>query len=110
MARFLVANDGGVHAEGIHALATAETAVGEAFVVDPMSEAITSGHDLTIRRPLYVEQLSEHLYGVDGTPTDNVNIAVNKLLPSVPDILVSGINNGWNLRDDVTYSGRVAAA
>lgn len=110
MARILVTNDDGVRSEGVHALATALTTLGEVFVVAPMAEASAIGHALTLRRPLRIEQISEHWYGVDGTPTDCVNIAVSEIVPSTPDLLVSGINKGWNLGDDVTYSGTVAGA
>ena len=113
MKRILVTNDDGVRSEGIHALALALTHLGEVVVVGPQTEASAIGHALTLRRPLRMERLDERIYEVDGTPTDCVNIAITQLYkPSgtVPDIVVSGINKGYNLGDDVTYSGTVAGA
>jgi len=68
------------------------------------------GHALTLRRPLRVEHVSEGVYAVDGTPTDCVNIAIDQILTHKPDLIVSGINKGFNIGDDVTYSGTVAGA
>src|SRR6185369_12914958 len=68
------------------------------------------GHALTLRRPLRLERLRENVYEIDGTPTDCVNVALVKLFPSPPDLIVSGINKGYNLGDDVTYSGTVSGA
>ena len=108
--RILITNDDGVRSKGIQALAAALSSFGELFVVAPIAEVSAIGHALTLRRPLRIERLSEYWYGVDGTPTDCVNIAVSRVLESPPDVLVSGINKGWNLGDDVTYSGTVAGA
>ena len=80
------------------------------LVVAPNIEASAIGHALTLRRPLRMEQLEERIYEVDGTPTDCVNIAVTQLFKGAPDLVVSGINKGYNLGDDVTYSGTVAGA
>jgi 5'-nucleotidase len=110
MARILVTNDDGVRSDGIHALATALQALGEVVVVAPHIEASAIGHALTLRRPLRIEQVSEAVYEVDGTPTDCVNIAVSKLFGSLPNLVVSGINKGYNLGDDITYSGTVSGA
>ena len=113
MKRILVTNDDGVRSEGIHALALALTHLGEVTVVGPQTEASAIGHALTLRRPLRMERLDERIYEVDGTPTDCVNIAITQLYkPSglMPDVVVSGINKGYNLGDDVTYSGTVAGA
>ena len=113
MKRILVTNDDGVRSEGIHALARALTHLGEVTVVGPQTEASAIGHALTLRRPLRMERLEERVYEVDGTPTDCVNIAITQLYKpagNMPDIVVSGINKGYNLGDDVTYSGTVAGA
>lgn len=110
MARILVTNDDGVRSDGIHALAAALQPLGEVLVVAPHVEASAIGHALTLRRPLRMEQVSEAVFEVDGTPTDCVNIAVVKLYHSLPDLVVSGINKGLNLGDDITYSGTVAGA
>jgi 5'-nucleotidase len=110
MPRILVTNDDGVHSEGIHALADALRAIGDVIVVAPHIEASAIGHALTLRRPLRMEQLREGVYEVDGTPTDCVNIALTKIFGARPDLVVSGINKGYNLGDDVTYSGTVSGA
>ncbi len=110
MARILVTNDDGVHSEGIHALAEALKRLGPVTVVAPHVEASAIGHALTLRRPLRVERLRADVYEVDGTPTDCVNVALARILDGPPELVVSGINKGYNLGDDVTYSGTVAGA
>src|SRR5258708_4462854 len=110
MKRILITNDDGVHSDGIHVLAAALAPLGEVTVVAPHVEASAIGHALTLRRPLRMERLRDRVYEVDGTPTDCVNIAYTKLYPSPPDLIVSGINKGYNLGDDVTYSGTVSSA
>lgn len=111
MPRILVTNDDGVHSDGIHALAAALAELGEVLVVAPHMEASAIGHALTLRRPLRLEQIADGVFEVDGTPTDCVNVAVTKLMAGVvPDLVVSGINKGYNLGDDITYSGTVAGA
>jgi 5'-nucleotidase len=110
MKRILVTNDDGVHSDGIHALARALARLGEVIVVAPHIEASAIGHALTLRRPLRMERLREGVYEVDGTPTDCVNVAITQLYQAPPDLIVSGINKGYNLGDDVTYSGTVSGA
>ena len=110
MPRILVTNDDGVHSEGIHALADALRRLGAVTIVAPTGESSAIGHALTLARPLRLETIGEEVFAVDGTPTDCVNIAVTKVLASPPDLVVSGINKGYNLGDDVTYSGTVAGA
>src|SRR5215204_773918 len=110
MKRILVTNDDGVHSEGIKALADAMKRLGEVTVVAPLTEASAIGHALTLRRPLRLETFADRIYAVDGTPTDCVNIAITSVLRGMPDLVVSGINKGWNLGDDVTYSGTVSGA
>lgn len=111
MPRILVTNDDGVHSEGIHALATALAPLGDIVVVAPHAESSAIGHALTLRRPLRIETYKPGYFAVDGTPTDCVNLGVAVILKNErPDLIVSGINTGWNLGDDVTYSGTVAGA
>jgi 5'/3'-nucleotidase len=108
--KILVTNDDGVHSDGIHALAAALARLGEVTIVAPHIEASAIGHALTLRRPLRMERLRDGVYEVDGTPTDCVNIAITQLYKSLPNLVVSGINKGYNLGDDVTYSGTVSGA
>lgn len=110
MRQILVTNDDGYRSEGIHALAEALRPLGEVTVVAPVLEASAIGHALTLRRPLRLEAIADRTYAVDGTPTDCVNIAITQVFGGLPDLVVSGINKGWNLGDDVTYSGTVAGA
>ncbi|HWR57403.1 MAG TPA: 5'/3'-nucleotidase SurE [Thermodesulfovibrionales bacterium] len=106
----LVTNDDGVHSAGLIALFKALKEIGDAYVVAPDRERSAVGHALTLHRPLKVEELRERVYSVNGTPTDAVVLGVNKVLPRKPDLVVSGINRGGNLGDDITYSGTVSAA
>ncbi|HUR20461.1 MAG TPA: 5'/3'-nucleotidase SurE [Vicinamibacterales bacterium] len=110
MPRILVTNDDGHFSVGIHALADALRPLGDVVIVAPQTEASAVGHALTLRRPLRVEHVSDGVYAVDGTPTDCVNIAIDQILTHKPDLIVSGINKGFNIGDDVTYSGTVAGA
>src|SRR5262245_54288181 len=113
MNRILVTNDDGVRSEGIHALADALKPLGTVTVIAPQTEASAIGHALTLRRPLRMERLEDGVYEVDGTPTDCVNIGITQLYKPhgvMPDLIVSGINKGYNLGDDITYSGTVAGA
>ncbi len=110
MPLILVTNDDGYQSAGIRALADALARIGEVTIVAPIEEASAIGHALTLRRPLRLERVSDRVYSVDGTPTDCVNIAVSKVFGRLPDLVLSGINKGWNLGDDVTYSGTVSGA
>jgi 5'/3'-nucleotidase len=110
MRRILVTNDDGYFSAGIEALADALRVVGEVVIVAPQTEASAVGHALTLRRPLRLERVRDGVYAVDGTPTDCVNIAIAEVIKGAPDLVVSGINKGLNIGDDVTYSGTVAAA
>jgi len=110
MPRILVTNDDGYFSPGIEALAAALRAIGEVIVVAPLTEASAVGHALTLRRPLRIQKMGDAVYAVDGTPTDCVNIAIDQIMTEPPDIVVSGINTGLNVGDDVTYSGTVAGA
>jgi 5'-nucleotidase len=106
----LVSNDDGIHSEGIAALAEALHGLGEVVTVAPDRERSAVSHSLTLHRPLRVEELGAGRFAVNGTPTDCVNLAINGILPRRPTLVVSGINKGANLGDDVTYSGTVSAA
>ncbi|KPK02735.1 MAG: stationary phase survival protein SurE [Nitrospira bacterium SG8_35_4] len=110
MPLILVTNDDGISSTGIKMLARALTSVGEVYVVAPETEQSAVSHALTLHRPLRPHEVDTNTFCVNGTPTDCVIIAVNKLLPRRPDIVISGINHGGNLGDDITYSGTVAAA
>jgi 5'-nucleotidase len=110
MKRILITNDDGLRSPGIHALAGALRQLGRVTIVAPHVEASAIGHALTLRRPLRMEPAGESIFEVDGTPTDCVNIAMTQIFNGAPDLIVSGINKGYNLGDDVTYSGTVAGA
>jgi 5'-nucleotidase len=109
-ALLLVTNDDGVFAPGLAALAEALAPLGEVYVVAPDREQSAVGHALTLHRPLRVDRLGDRRFAVNGTPSDCVNLGVLGLLPAEPALVVSGINHGSNLGDDVTYSGTVSAA
>ena len=110
MRRILVTNDDGYRSEGIVALAEALRPLGAVTIVAPVVEASAIGHALTLRRPLRLESVGESTFAVDGTPTDCVNLAIARVFHGLPDLVLSGINKGWNLGDDVTYSGTVSGA
>jgi 5'-nucleotidase len=108
--RILVTNDDGYRSEGIHVLAEALAPLGDITIVAPTTEKSAIGHALTLRQVLRLEHIEDRVYAVDGTPTDCVNIAITQIFRGLPDLVVSGINKGWNLGDDVTYSGTVSGA
>ncbi len=110
MRRILVTNDDGYFSQGIIDLARALGVLGEVTIVAPQTEASAVGHALTLRRPLRLEPIGERVYAVDGTPTDCVNLGIHEVLDGPPDLIVSGINKGLNIGDDITYSGTVAGA
>jgi len=110
VAIILVTNDDGIHSEGLLALKEAMDRIGKAVVVAPDREKSAVSHALTMHRPLKVEKLKEDIYTVNGTPTDCVVVALEKILKERPRVLVSGINRGANLGDDIGYSGTVSAA
>ena len=111
-ARILISNDDGIHAPGIKVLEEiARSLSDDVWVVAPEAEQSAQSHSLTIRHPLRIRQISERRFAVDGTPTDSVLMGVNHALADKrPDIVLSGINRGANLAEDVIYSGTVAAA
>ncbi len=106
----LVSNDDGIHAAGVRALEAALAPLGEVWVVAPDREQSAASHSLSLHRPLRVEPAGPRRLAVDGTPTDCVNLAINGILPERPRLVVSGVNHGANLGDDITYSGTVSAA
>ena len=111
-ARILISNDDGINATGLAVLERVARAISDdVWVVAPDAEQSGASHSLTLRRPLRVRKLEDRRYAVDGTPTDCVLFAVrNILIDHPPDLVLSGVNRGGNLGDDVTYSGTVAAA
>jgi 5'-nucleotidase len=110
MALILITNDDGVNSPGIRMLHEALKGRADSYVVAPDRERSAASHSLTIHRPLKVERLDDRVYSVSGTPTDCIAIGVGKILPERPSLIVSGINRGANLGDDITYSGTVSAA
>lgn len=106
----LLSNDDGIHASGLKLLAEALAPIGKITVVAPSRNRSAASNSLTLERPIRAQEVAENWYSVDGTPTDCVHLAITGLLDEEPDIVVSGINEGANLGDDVIYSGTVAAA
>jgi 5'-nucleotidase len=111
MPRILVSNDDGIHARGLHALVQAVEPLGEVWVVAPEHEQSATSHSLSLHHPLRIRKQQDRWFAVDGTPADCVYVALNHLLKDgKPTLVLSGINHGPNLADDVIYSGTVAAA
>jgi len=106
----LVTNDDGIHSPGLKALVQALTEVGEVWILAPDRERSAAAHSLTLHKPLRATEIAPRWYVVDGTPTDCVALAVMGVLKVKPHLVVSGINLGANLGDDITYSGTVSAA
>ncbi len=110
MPLILITNDDGIHSPGLQLLACALRPLAHCVIVAPDRDNSAVSHSLTMDRPLKVTRVQEDLYSLDGTPTDCVAIGLNKILEQRPDLLVSGINPGPNLGDDIAYSGTVSAA
>ena len=109
--RILLSNDDGVHAQGIHALAEELRSIAEIIIVAPDRNRSGASNSLTLEQPLRVNEIAPNTFSVQGTPTDCVHFALNELMKdALPDLVLSGINHGANLGDDVLYSGTVAAA
>ena len=109
--RILVTNDDGIHGPGLKVLeAIARTLSDDVWVVAPDVERSGAGHSLTLSHPLRYRHIEGRHYEVSGTPTDCVIMACRKIMPGMPDLLLSGVNRGQNIADDVTYSGTIAAA
>lgn len=106
----LISNDDGIASDGILSLEESLKALGEVWTVAPERVQNAMGRALTLHKPLRISGLSKHRFMVNGTPSDCINLAVNGILPEKPALVVSGINKGANLCDDISYSGTVAAA
>jgi len=106
----LLTNDDGIHAAGLTHLAESLGTWGDLWVAAPDSERSATSHSLTLKSPIHVDWLDDRHISIHGTPADSVLLAVRRLMPTPPDIVVSGINHGPNLGDDVKYSGTVGAA
>ena len=106
----LLTNDDGIKAKGIVALESEMSRLGEVWVVAPDKEQSATSHSITLTCPLRTRKLGSRVFSIDGTPTDAVMVAVYALMKKRPSLIISGINHGSNLGDDVTYSGTVAAA
>lgn len=108
--RILLSNDDGVHAPGLKILYEELKKIGKVKVVAPLEEKSTTGHSLTLHKPLRLIEMEKDFYGVNGSPADCVYLGIKQVLKKMPDIVVSGINRGANLGQDVYYSGTVSAA
>lgn len=108
--KILFSNDDGVHAKGIHVLAQAFARAHEWAIVAPEKERSTTGHSLTLHKPLRLHKFHKHIYSVSGGPADCIYLGVHEVMKKDPDIVISGINRGANLGQDVFYSGTVSAA
>jgi 5'-nucleotidase len=106
----MLTNDDGVHAPGLKMLFQQSLDLGKTVIVAPEHDNSAASHSLTMSRPLRVREIAENIYTINGTPTDCVTIGIGKILPQKPDLVISGINPGPNLGDDVSYSGTVSAA
>lgn len=110
MPLILLTNDDGVASIGLNTLYEKLQNVGDVVVVAPENERSAVSHGITLHNPLRISEIKENFYALNGTPADCVILALKKLLPRKPDLVVSGINYGGNLGDDVLYSGTVAGA
>lgn len=109
--RILLTNDDGYHAPGLEVLERiARQFSDDIWIVAPAEEASGAGHSLTLSSPVRLRQYSDRRFAVSGTPTDSVMMALRTVMPGAPDLILSGVNRGANLGDDVTYSGTVSAA
>lgn len=107
----LLTNDDGFYANGIEILYDKMKTMGDVYIVAPDRERSATSLSLTLHHPLRVKSIESHIYAVDGTPTDCIYLAVRKLLPRKPDLVISGINRGPNLgKQDISYSGTVGGA
>ncbi len=110
MTTILITNDDGIHSPGLEVLQKTLAILGRVVTVAPDRDNSAIAHALTMNRPLCLTRRAEDVFALDGTPTDCVAIALSKVLDAPPDLLVSGINNGANIGDDISYSGTVSAA
>jgi 5'-nucleotidase len=109
--RILLSNDDGIHAPGLDSLEKiARELSDDIWIVAPESEQSGSAHSLSLADPIRVRKVADRRFAVLGTPSDSVVMAVRKIMPEEPDLVLSGVNRGQNIADDVTYSGTIAAA
>jgi 5'-nucleotidase len=109
--RILVTNDDGIHAPGLETLERiARTLSDDVWIVAPAEENSGAGHSLSLADPIRYRKIADRRFEVAGTPTDCVVMAARKILPGNPNLVLSGVNRGQNIADDVTYSGTIAAA
>ncbi len=108
--KILLSNDDGVHAPGLRILYEELKKIGQVKVVAPLEEMSTTGHSLSISRPLRLLQIEKDIYGVNGSPADCIYLGVRQVFKKMPDVVVSGVNRGANLGQDIYYSGTVSAA
>jgi 5'-nucleotidase len=106
----LITNDDGIHAAGLRALVQGIEGLGTITVVAPLNERSAAAQSLTLRQPIYCDQIAEREYAIEGTPTDAMILAFHTLLKEKPDIVISGINRGGNAGENIYYSGTVGAA
>jgi len=110
MKLILLTNDDGIHAPGLKILGEQSRELGETVIIAPEHDSSAASHSLTMNRPLRVREIDKNVYSINGTPTDCVTIGIGKILEQRPDLVLSGINPGPNLGDDISYSGTVSAA
>src|SRR5499427_6553393 len=110
MKNILLTNDDGYQAEGLRAVAEALGEFARVYIVAPSREQSGTAQSLTLRQPIVCNRIAEREWAIDGTPADCVIVALHKLLPEPPDLVISGINHGANLGENVYYSGTVGAA
>jgi 5'-nucleotidase len=110
MPSILITNDDGIHAPGLRALVDALQDSATVTVVAPLHERSAAAQSLTLRQPIYCDQIAEREFAVEGTPADAMILAFHTLLPEKPDLVISGINRGGNMGENVYYSGTVGAA
>ncbi|WP_260927317.1 5'/3'-nucleotidase SurE [Novosphingobium sp. 9] len=109
--RILLTNDDGINAPGLYVLEKIAAQLSDdIWICAPSEEQSGAGHSLTLNRPVRLHQHAERRFSVSGTPTDSVTLGIKKAMPGLPDLILSGVNRGANLGDDVTYSGTVSAA
>ena len=110
MPHILVTNDDGIHAAGLRALVKGLSGWATVTVVAPCQERSAAAQSLTVRHPIFCEQIAEREWSIEGTPADAMMVALHRLFPTPPDLVISGINRGPNLGENVFYSGTVGAA
>lgn len=110
MTDILITNDDGIHAAGLRALVKGLAGFATVSVVAPSQERSAAAQSLTVRQPIFCEQIAEREWSIEGTPADAMMVALHRLFPKPPDLVISGINKGPNLGENVFYSGTVGAA